>query len=441
MLFPKDEIPVDPQSLSLPVDDTGSIHSTLKLLVENVTHYAVYMLDPEGLVVTWNAGAERLKGFKQEEVLGRNFSMFFVPEDAKAGKAAEELAIASRDDRFETEAWRQRKSGEKFWALVTLTAIRGTGRELLGFAKVTRDISAQKALEDAQTQLALELDQRVKERTLQLETSVEQLRAKNEEIEALVATVSHDLSEKEVLLREVYHRVKNNLQVVQSLLKMGSRTLTSNDAKLAIETAVQRVRVMAMVHEHLYQTPDLSGLTLASYLRDVSQGAISSNSERPTQIQMELDIDRIALPLDFAIPLGLLANELVSNCIKHGLAQGRPGTIFISAKIVPGAVRFTVRDDGVGLPENFDASKCTSMGLKLATSLANQLGGRLEFTSSNGSSVHADLTRLCTQPVCRHADRRPTAIPPTLQREKEIQLAVGIKSSSRKVTDPSCYLS
>lgn len=367
--------------------------------------------------------------------------MFFVPEDAKAGKAAEELAIASRDDRFETEAWRQRKSGEKFWALVTLTAIRGTGRELLGFAKVTRDISAQKALEDAQTQLALELDQRVKERTLQLETSVEQLRAKNEEIEALVATVSHDLSEKEVLLREVYHRVKNNLQVVQSLLKMGSRTLTSNDAKLAIETAVQRVRVMAMVHEHLYQTPDLSGLTLASYLRDVSQGAISSNSERPTQIQMELDIDRIALPLDFAIPLGLLANELVSNCIKHGLAQGRPGTIFISAKIVPGAVRFTVRDDGVGLPENFDASKCTSMGLKLATSLANQLGGRLEFTSSNGSSVHADLTRLCTQPVCRHADRRPTAIPPTLQREKEIQLAVGIKSSSRKVTDPSCYLS
>jgi len=441
MLFPKDEIPVDPQSLSLPVDDTGSIHSTLKLLVENVTHYAVYMLDPEGLVVTWNAGAERLKGFKQEEVLGRNFSMFFVPEDAKAGKAAEELAIASRDDRFETEAWRQRKSGEKFWALVTLTAIRGTGRELLGFAKVTRDISAQKALEDAQTQLALELDQRVKERTLQLETSVEQLRAKNEEIEALVATVSHDLSEKEVLLREVYHRVKNNLQVVQSLLKMGSRTLTSNDAKLAIETAVQRVRVMAMVHEHLYQTPDLSGLTLASYLRDVSQGAISSNSERPTQIQMELDIDRIALPLDFAIPLGLLANELVSNCIKHGLAQGRPGTIFISAKIVPGAVRFTVRDDGVGLPENFDASKCTSMGLKLATSLANQLGGRLEFTSSNGSSVHADLTRLCTQPVCRHADRRPIAIPPTLQREKEIQLAVGIKSSSRKVTDPSCYLS
>jgi PAS domain S-box-containing protein len=396
VLCPSNNCPDDAQSRSPSTDKKRSIDTALKFLVEDVAQYAVYMLDPEGSVATWNAGAERLNGYSQEEVLGKNFSMFFVPEDVEAGRPLEELAIAARDDRFGTEAWRQRKGGERFWVLVTLTAIRGSERELLGFVKVTRDISAQKALEDAQVLLALELSQRVKERTLQLETSVRQLRAKNEEIEALVATVSHDLSEKELLLREVYHRVKNNLQVVQSLLKMGARTVNSSDAQQAIETAVQRVRVMAMVHERLYQMPDLTRLTVSSYLRDVIEGAISSNSQEPSQIRLELDVDDISLPLDFAIPLGLLTNELVSNCIKHGDARGRTATISISAKVVPEAVRFIVQDDGAGLPENFDASKCKSMGIKLATSLARQLGGRLEFTSVNGCRVQADLTRLCS---------------------------------------------
>ena len=265
-----------------------------------------------------------------------------------------------------------------------------------GFVKVTRDITAHKALEDEQVQLAFELNQKLRERTLHLETSVRQLRAKNEEIEDLVATVSHDLNEKEVLLREVYHRVKNNLQMVQSLLKMGARTVNSNDAQKVIETAAQRVRVMAMVHERLYQMPDLTRIKIPVYLRDVSEGAIGANSGEPSRIQLKLDVDDISIPLDFAIPLGLLTNELVSNCIKHGEAQGRTATILIAAKAIPGAVRFVVQDDGAGLPADFDAAKCKSMGITLATSLAHQLGGRLEFISTNGCRVQADLSRLST---------------------------------------------
>jgi PAS domain S-box-containing protein len=412
LLCPGNNFPIDARSRIPLADRKKLIDSTLMLRVEDVANYAVYMLDPEGLIATWNAGAERLNGYSQEEVFGKNFSIFFVPEDVDAGRPQDELAIAARDDRFGTEAWRQRKGGERFWALITLTAIRGSQRELLGFVKVTRDISAQKVLEDAQVLLALELSQRVKERTLQLEASVQQLRAKNQEIEALVTTVSHDLSEKELLLREVYHRVKNNLQVVQSLLKMGARTVNSSDAQQAIETAVQRVRVMAMVHERLYRVPDLTRLTVSSYLRDVIEGAISSNSQEPSQIQLKLDVDDISLPLDFAIPLGLLTNELVSNCIKHGDARGRTSTISISAKGVHDAVRFIVQDDGAGLPENFDASKCKSMGIKLAISLARQLGGRLEFTSVNGCRVQADLTRLCSpRQVPPLSDRSHTDVP------------------------------
>ncbi len=120
-----------------------------QLLVDSVTDYAIYMLDPEGHVVTWNAGAERSKGYKPEEILGKNFSIFFLPEDVAAGLPEDELATAESLGRYETEAWRVRKDGTKYWALVTLTAIRDKSGELRGFAKVTRDMSAQKTAEEA----------------------------------------------------------------------------------------------------------------------------------------------------------------------------------------------------------------------------------------------------------------------------------------------------
>jgi len=119
-----------------------------RLLVESVTDYAIYMLDPEGRVVTWNAGAERLKGYTADEVLGQNYSIFFLPGDVESGVPSSELAAAARVGRYEVEAWRRRKDGSKFWALVTLTAIRGPQNELLGFTKVTRDMTMQKQTEE-----------------------------------------------------------------------------------------------------------------------------------------------------------------------------------------------------------------------------------------------------------------------------------------------------
>jgi len=367
--------------------------------------------------------------------------MFFTTEALEAGVPARELAAAAEHGRYETEGWRLRKGGERFWAMVTLTAMHGPEGELQGFAKVTRDMTLTKLVEESQAKLAAELETRVAERTSQLASTVEELKTKNEEIEALVAMVTHDLSEKEVLLREVYHRVKNNLQVVQSLLKMGARTLPSLDAREAIETAVQRVHVMAMVHEHLYQTPDLAGLTLSSYLRDVVEGAIASNSEQPERIQLEFETDEIPIPLDFAIPLGLLANELVSNCLKHGLAHGRAGKISITARNFPGAMRLVVHDNGVGLPDDFDPTKTTSMGLKLAGSLAHQLGGKLSFSSEGGCRVEADLKRLGQSHDTTLTSTPSLAIPVrelALQQKKKM---AGSKSLSREFSDPSSYLS
>jgi PAS domain S-box-containing protein len=120
-----------------------------RLLVEAVTDYAIYMLDPDGVVVSWNSGAERLKGYTEAEIIGRHFSQFYPPADISAGMPARTLATAAQEGRFEAEGWRVRKNGEKFWAHVVVDPIRASSGELLGFAKVTRDLSERRVAQES----------------------------------------------------------------------------------------------------------------------------------------------------------------------------------------------------------------------------------------------------------------------------------------------------
>jgi PAS domain S-box-containing protein len=396
---------------SLSTDNAHNYDCAMMHLAQNVTDYAIYLLDTEGRVVSWNAGAKRLKGYEFEEVFGRHYSMFFTPDAIAAGLPQQQLDAAVRDERFEMKGWRQRKDGQRFWALVTLTAIHAPNGKLTGFAKITRDITLQKMLEDEMKDSSLELEKRIRERTWQLEAIAEELRIEKATVQGMVVTIRKELDEKEVLLREVYHRVKNNMQVVQSLLKMGARTITSGDGRNAIAAAVERVQIMATVHERLYQSPELAGLTLASFLREIVEGAIAANTPQATRINLQMEFDEIPLSIDHAIPLGLLVNELISNCLKHGLPKNRPGTIHISARNIQGAVRLVIRDNGNGLPENFEVARKSSMGLKLVESLARQLGGEIKFLSNDGCEVQANLVRLVPRP----GQHQPTAVSNDLQ--------------------------
>jgi len=138
-----------------PVDNLSNAGSSIKteeryrLLVDAVVDYAIYMLSPEGIVVSWNAGAERLKGFTAAEIIGRHFSTFYLPEDVRSGMPAHALATARDEGRFEAQGWRVCKDGRRFWAQVVVRPIRAPGGELIGYAKVTRDLSERKAAEDA----------------------------------------------------------------------------------------------------------------------------------------------------------------------------------------------------------------------------------------------------------------------------------------------------
>jgi len=372
-----------------------------RVVVENISDHVIFTMDTEGRFDSWSPGAQNVLGYTTEEVLGNEYGLIFTAEALPTRSWRTELEEAAMKGHCATEGWRVRQGGEVFWCSGETTAIRESSGQVTGFVRVARDMTRQKRLEESLAQQAADLaqqaadlEERVAERTQLLELTVEELRRKNEEVETMATATARDLEEKRVMLNEIHHRVKNNLQVVQSLLKMSVRSLPEGDARTVTMATAQRVFAMAMVHERLYQTKDLAGISAANYLRDLFAGVADSNAALHGQVKVELECDEILLNLDHAIPFGLLVNEMLSNCLKHAFPEGRRGTVLVSIHRMPGAVHVVFKDDGVGLREGFDAAKCTSMGLKLASSLARQLGGTLEFTSQQGCRVEANLTRL-----------------------------------------------
>jgi two-component sensor histidine kinase len=203
------------------------------------------------------------------------------------------------------------------------------------------------------------------------------------------------LAEKETLLKEVYHRVKNNLQVVQSLLTLQRHALPEGPGREALHDSVQRVRSMALVHEKLYQSGNLAAVSLHSYTRDLMRQIAESHGADARLVTLHTEIMNIETGLDSAVPFGLMLTELVTNCLKHAFPQRRGGEIRVTLVRQADGDMFTVADNGVGFDDGFDPEgRSTSMGLQLATGLARQLGGELSFRSEGGAVVSALLRPL-----------------------------------------------
>ena len=202
------------------------------------------------------------------------------------------------------------------------------------------------------------------------------------------AALQSALREKETLLKEIYHRVKNNLQTVSGLLRLQSQYLKDPEAVDAFQESQNRIRSMAMIHENLYRSESLSGVDFASYVRNLAQALLGSQANSPGRIQLNMDVEPVQFDLKTAIPLGLIINELVSNALKHAFPKGQRGVIAVGLRAFgPEEYLLSVRDDGVGLPPDLEIGRLDSMGLQLVDMLATQLDGRVEIGPPPGAEV------------------------------------------------------
>jgi PAS domain S-box-containing protein len=343
-----------------------------RLLVDGVQDYAIYLLDTEGRIVTWNTGAERIKGYTAAEVLGRPFHRFFPPDERARGTPARLLAQATRDGHYVGEGWRVRKDGSQFWASVVITALREADGGLHGFAKVTRDITERRTAEQALEAANAALEHRVAERTA--------------ELQALNTRLEASLKEQEVLLKEIHHRVKNNLQVVSSLLSMQSKTAQNPAVHDFMHEAERRIRAMALVHQTLYQGGDVAQFRLAAYVAALSQQLAHAYGVDPRRLVLQMQVEGVILPPETAMPCGLILSELLSNCLKHAFPGGAVGDVTVTLTHTADHLTLRVRDRGCGFPEHLDFRHTESVGLHLVCMLTKQLEGIIALERDGGTT-------------------------------------------------------
>jgi PAS domain S-box-containing protein len=194
------------------------------------------------------------------------------------------------------------------------------------------------------------------------------------------------LSEKESLLKEIHHRVKNNLQVISSLLKLQAAHTREGNALEMFRESRNRIRSMALIHEKLYQSPNLARVEFGSYVRDLLGLLMRSYGAHGARITLNTRIENASMGIDVAVPLGLILNELISNCLKYAFADGRAGRITVELRPLDDAtLRLVVADDGVGFPAGLDVQSAETLGMQLVRTLTEQIGGRLELLCGGGT--------------------------------------------------------
>jgi PAS domain S-box-containing protein len=303
----------------------------------------------EGRVVSANAAALEMSGYTREGILGKS-PIEFVHQDDQA-RAAERIAgiLDGTLDGKATGIWEYRtvrSDGEFYPVEISSTLITFEGKEAL--LSTIRDITERKRVEEA---------------------------------------LKNSLHEKEVLLKEVHHRVKNNLQLVASLVSIQSRRVTEDSARAALYQTAQRVKSMSLVHEQLLQKGNVASIDFEKYLEELVSSLVSQSRDvsGPIEAVVQCDVDTVGI--DLANTCGLIVNELVSNAISHAFPGGDPGRIRIEFRSGADAetYRLVVADDGIGIPIGVDPLAADTLGLRLVRLLAGQIQGTLAVDIVGGT--------------------------------------------------------
>ena len=309
---------------------------------------AVFIMNLEGVHITANRKAAEMLGYSVEELIGKSFKEIVAPSEFQ--KAAGKLKGLLEGQSFPLyERIFRKKDGTEFPVEINVALVRDEDGKPLYIQSIVRDISERK-----------KADEKIKA----------------------------SLREKEILLREIHHRVKNNMQIISSLHKLQSTNIKDKQAVEMMQSTQNRIKSMALIHEKLYQSQDFSRIDLAEYVQILARHLFSFYGINSHRIKLLTDIKDIFLDLNTAIPCGLIINELVSNSLKHAFPNDRAGEIQVAMKPLNGEeIELVVGDNGIGLPEGLDFRKTKSLGLHLVTILTeDQLRGTIQLNKNNGTT-------------------------------------------------------
>lgn len=317
----------------------------------NLSPEYILLLDPEdGRILDMNSTLAGTLGIPSEELRGRSiYELEFLSDDVKT-EFRSKIEVIERDGTLEPyEMVLTDPSGREYTVRIYNKLIHAEGRECLLI--VLNDISDLK-----RTQSMLE----------------------------------KSLAEKELLLKEIHHRVKNNLMIISSLLSLQSRQVKDRETMDLFRESENRTRSMALIHERLYRSEDLKNIDLAEYLGRLASEIFRSYSA-DSRIRLNLEIDELKVDVETAVPLGLIVNELLTNAVKHAFPDGE-GTVTVSLSKRNGTVTLEVSDDGAGFPEDIDWESSPSLGLQLVRSLTEQIDGKVEMISDGGTTFRIIFT-------------------------------------------------
>jgi len=312
---------------------------------------AIISVDDEQKIILFNQGAERIFGFTSKEVLGKPLDVLLPDRLVKlhrehihdfAGSPVTARRMGERNDILG-----RRKNGIEFPAEASISKVRVLDRNM--YTVILRDVTDRVAADE------------------KIKTS---------------------LREKEALLKEIHHRVKNNLQVVSSLLGLQSRVVTEDQTRKMFQESQNRIHSMALLHESLYQSNNLSRVDFPEYIRQLASHLFHSYGVAAERIHLRTNLDSLYLNLDAAVPCGLIINELISNSLKYAFPGGREGEVRIELhEHSDGMARLVVADNGIGLRSDIDWVTARTLGLRLVRTLAEQLGAKIEVQSNAGTEV------------------------------------------------------
>mgnify|MGYP002631019299 CR=1 FL=1 len=285
--------------------------------------------------------------YSADELYKKTFYELGVQEEVEESLVDWDQLLSGKINNFSREETYVRKDGELLSANVTVSLVRDTNDNPNYFVAIFEDITERKEYER------------------QLEKSIK---------------------EKEVLLKEVHHRVKNNMQVISSILNLQSSYIDDETALSILRESQDRIKSMSFVHESLYQSNTLSEVNFSEYIQNIARNLFHSYGRPQGGLRLDFELEEVFLNLDTSIPCGLIINEIVSNSLKYAFEGRESGIIKIEfSKLSDGKLKLIVSDNGIGLPDNFDIENAESLGLQLVTTLITQVSGALEIDTTNGT--------------------------------------------------------